>query len=367
MDRLPEKPHNAQEVLRAALSLLRERLPADWDVREDRAGRGPSDLLLHLRSPDRVETAVIVAARTTLESRDVATVSAQLADAVGAAPGSTGMVVARYLASSVRERLAGAGLSYADASGNIRVRIDRPALFVSDRGVDKDPWRGPGRPRGTLNGAPAARVVRALLDFPDPWRIRRLVNVAGASTGSVYRVVDFLESESIVTRSPGGELVVPDWAALLRRWSQDYQFARANTVTRWVAPRGIENFLGRVRDGSDEGYAMTGSVAANFWAPYAPARSAMVYTASPRQAAEEWGLRETDTGANVVLAEPVFEVQVERTMMVDGLVLAAPTQVAADLLTGPGRSPSEAEALIEWADRSPDFAAWKVRNERSRT
>ncbi|MFD7021222.1 hypothetical protein [Promicromonospora sukumoe] len=352
-----------RQVLRAAVDTLRERLPDDWEMSEDRPDRNTS--VLRLRSPDEVEATVMVAARTTLESRDVATVREQLADAVAAVPGSAGLVVARYLASSVRERLTGAGLSFVDATGNIRVRVDRPALFVSDRGADRDPWRGPGRPRGTLNGEPAARVVRALLDHPGPWRIRRLVDVSGASTGSVYRVVDFLESESIVTRGSGGELSLPDWAMLLRRWSQDYQFARANTVTRWVAPRGVENFLSRVRDGSEDRYAVTGSVAANAWAPYAPARSAMVYAAEPRRAAEEWGLRETDTGANVILAEPVFEVLTERTMMVDGLVLAAPTQVAADLLTGPGRSPSEAEALIEWADRSPEFAAWKERNEQS--
>ena len=32
----------------------------------------------------------------------------------------------------------------------------------------------------------------------------------------------------------------------------------------------------------------------------------------------------------------------------DGLIYATPIQVVADLLTSPGRSPSEGEALLEW-------------------
>ncbi|MGA2837940.1 MAG: hypothetical protein ABSF84_15205 [Acidimicrobiales bacterium] len=34
--------------------------------------------------------------------------------------------------------------------------------------------------------------------------------------------------------------------------------------------------------------------------------------------------------------------------MVDGIRMAATSQVPADLLTGPGRNPSEATALLDW-------------------
>jgi hypothetical protein len=82
--------------------------------------------------------------------------------------------------------------------------------------------------------------------------------------------------------------------------------------------------------------------------------------------AEAWGLREAETGVNVLLAEPAYSIVLARRVDgPEGLQLAAPTQVAADLMTGPGRSPSEAEALIDWARRSPDFMNWKRHNERS--
>lgn len=39
-----------------------------------------------------------------------------------------------------------------------------------------------------------------------------------------------------------------------------------------------------------------------------------------------------------------------RTRRVDGVVTAAPNQVAVDLLTGPGRSPSEGQAGLDWME-----------------
>lgn len=366
---MTEKPLNERDVLRAAVDVLGERIPPGWTLDEspgEAVGDRRADLVLRLMSPDGAEAVLIVEAKTIVEARDVANVREQLNRRTEIAPRSDGMVVARYLARPVRERLFEAGLSYADATGNILVRTSRPGLFISDRGADKDPWRGPGRPRDSLKGEPAARVVRALLDHQGPWPVRRLLDVSGASTGSVYRVVEFLESQALVTRDAEGKLDVPDWPALLRRWSEDYQFSKANNVTRWIAPRGVEYFLDRLRSSPADVYAVTGSVAAHAWAPYAPVRSAMVYTAEPWRASEMWGLRKTETGVNVLLAEPAYSVALARTVEApDGLTFAAPTQVAVDLMTGPGRSPSEAEALIDWARHSPDFINWKRRNEQS--
>ncbi|WP_158607738.1 hypothetical protein [Flexivirga caeni] len=120
-------------------------------------------------------------------------------------------------------------------------------------------------------------------------------------------------------------------------------------MTRWIAPRGLDALLDTIRTRAMADYAMTGSVAAATWAAYAPARSAMIYVRNPLQASAEWDLRATDTGANVLLAQPAYHVALERTIdREDGVRVAAPTQVAADLMTVPGRAPAEAEELVEW-------------------
>jgi hypothetical protein len=68
-------------------------------------------------------------------------------------------------------------------------------------------------------------------------------------------------------------------------------------------------------------------------------------------------LRPTTTGANVALASGDYDVVFERTQVVDGLRLAAVSQVAVDLLTGPGRNPSEAGALLDWMESNEP--AWR--------
>jgi len=59
----------------------------------------------------------------------------------------------------------------------------------------------------------------------------------------------------------------------------------------------------------------------------------------------------------VILAEPFDPVVYERNRELDGITYAAPRQNAADLLTSPGRGPSEAEELMEWMARNED--AWR--------
>lgn len=93
---------------------------------------------------------------------------------------------------------------------------------------------------------------------------------------------------------------------------------------------------------------MTGSAAAAGSAPVAPTRLASAYVEDPEGAARARGLRAAEAGANVILLQPedaaIFEDIDER----DGLRYATLPTVVADLLSGRGRSPAEAEALMDW-------------------
>ncbi|MFC5749426.1 hypothetical protein [Actinomadura rugatobispora] len=353
---MPE-PRTQAEVLRAGVAVLTGRLPPGWTLRLLDEPFPGCDGLLQVAAPDGTSGLLVVEAKRVVEGRDVAVIRDSLSALMPRWPEAAGVVVARYLSPPVRERLAGAGLGYVDATGNVRVSLSRPGLHVADRGADRDPWRGPGRPRGMLKGAPAARIVRALLDFPTSWTVRSLVEMAGVSTGSAYRVVEFLEGEELVNRDRSGSITVPDWEPLLRRWSKDYGFVRNSRVTRWIVPRGLPDLLRGAVDVSAR-YAVTGTLAAAEWAPYAPARSAMIYTDSAERAAEQWGLRPAEAGANVILAEPEIDVVFARTLVTAaGVTIAAPSQVSVDLMTGPGRAPSEAEELIEWMKRNE--SSWR--------
>ena len=358
------EPQTLSDVLRLCLQQLRDQLPEGWSLVPvaEAAGGGDRrvDAVLSVSGPDGATASLVLEAKSVLERRDVLAVSEQLRGAAGRFPNAWSVVVARYLAPSVREALMEQGVSYIDATGNMRLAVSTPGLFIANRGVDNDPWRGPGRPRGTLKGVPAAKVVRALVDYTGPWSIRELIDRSGASTGATYRVVEYLEREDLVTRDEDGKIVLRDWRRLLQQWSKDYGFVRSSRITRYIEPRGLATLLTKASDVAGVRYAVTGTTAAAEWAPYAPARSAMVYVAEAAKAAAAWGLRPAESGANVLLAEPATDVVFERTITtIDGTVIVAPAQVAVDLMTGPGRNPAEAEELMDWMERNE--SSWRLR------
>lgn len=348
------------DVLRDAVDVLRAYLPSTWTLEVGTPGLSRLvDAELRLRAPDGREMVALIEAKRLLNTRDVPVVVERLRQA--AATMEKGevalLLVARYLSPATRERIVESGAGYIDVTGNLYLAGDRPALLLRDRGADRDPWRGPGRPRGTLKGPPAARVVRALADFAPPYSVPELAERAGASTGATYRVVEFLEEQRLLEREERGPITSVNWRAVLERWSSDYGFAQSNTVATFLEPRGISAIRDRLRDAIDFEYAITGSMAAEGVAPYAPTRLAMIYVRDIKSVAKSLGLRATGAGANVVLAAGEYDVALERVRLVDGLRYAALSQVAVDLLNGPGRNPSEALALLDWMERNEP--AWR--------
>jgi hypothetical protein len=355
-----QAPETEAEVARRGFSILEERLPAGWSAELTTRPDRPNDGTIEIRDETGASSTLILEVKRIVKGRDVGPLRDQLDMSTQELAGTLGLVVARYLSPPVRAKLTEAGLSYIDATGNVRVELTRPGLFLSDRGADQDPWRGPGRPLGTLKGEPAAKVVRTIADFARNWTVRELTDVSKASTGATYRVVEFLEREGLAMRGDDGRIAVPDWAQMLRRWSDDYGFVRTNQVTRWIAPRGLPGLREVLSSGDGRPrHAVTGTIAAAEWAPYAPARLAMIYVADASAAAEAWDLRPTEAEANVMLAVPRYDVVFERSSMTtDGITIAATSQVVVDLLTGPGRNPNEAEELLRWMQR--DESAWRA-------
>jgi hypothetical protein len=264
-------------------------------------------------------------------------------------------VAARYLALPLQQWLAERDIPYADAAGNVRVALRSPALFIRDVGAQRDPWRGPGRPKGNLTGGSAARVVRALVDFRPPYTVPALMKLAGTPSGNTYRAVDFIDTQALLTRE-NGRVTDVRWRALLERWSQDYSFAKVADAGRYLAPRGLPDLmarLARLTDDDEVGrYAVTGSLATPRWEAYAPARNAMVYADRPDELAAWADLRRVDAGANVIIARADDTAAFDRTERLDGTVIVAPSQAAVDLLTAPGRGPAEGQALLDWMEKN---------------
>lgn len=334
---------------------LETRLPSGWRTRTTeeprirRGGRadGP-DALVTIEAPDRVCAVLAVAGKARLEPLDVDAVLRQARSYEAGEP----LIYARYLSPRTRERIVELGGNYADATGNLRVALARPALFIEAQGVDRDPSPVP-RSLGSLKGPAAGRVVRAVCDLKPPYGVRDLAGRSGTPLGSVSRVLDLLRREALVERESRGVVTGADWEKIVRRWTQDYALVTSNRTSNWLAPRGFPPVLEKL-PAAVGAYSITGSFAAARLAPVAAPRLLTVYVNDAGTAASKLDLRPAEAGANVLLIEPFDPVAFDRTMRRDGLVIASPSQIAADLLTSPGRGPAEAEALITWMKEHED-------------
>lgn len=360
-----------EDILAEAMRQVRSRLPAGWNLglQRDTSLFGP-DAVVALDPPGSVGALLVVEVKRSIVTKDLLPVIEQLKGYISAGLYTKRpkqevpipMVIARYLPLPLQDWLTAHGVPYADATGNLRIALDRPAIFLRDVGATNDPWRGPGRPKGNLTGEPAARVVRALVDFRPPYSVPTVSDLATASSSATYRVIDFLEDQTLIQRAPKGPIEDVRWRPLLDRWAKDYGFSRTNVVTTYLAPRGLPDLMGRLADAAadpDVRYAVTGTLAAERWAPYAPARNAMIYTSNPAAFAHRMGLREVDAGANVLLAKNAYDVVYDRTETFKNVTIVAASQAVADLMTGPGRNPAEAEALMDWMEANED--EWRKR------
>ncbi len=91
-------------------------------------------------------------------------------------------------------------------------------------------------------------------------------------------------------------------------------------------------------------------MAAQWIAPYAEARFGLIYARDATALASAVGARPLDV-VNLVVIEPPDDAPFLRTVRRDGLTFTGLSQVTIDLLTGPGRNPSEGVYLMEWMAR----------------
>ena len=360
------------KLIETAVQEISSRLPPRWllldrgrvaTVRSLQESTRMIDAIWELRDPDGLSSDILVEAKANLvEPRLVSSVASQLKalsyskyEQAGVTPAN--MLISTYLSPLTRERLAEAGISYADSTGNIRFAIDRPAVYIETQGADKNPFREE-RPLQSLRGGRSARVVRGLLDYRTPFGTRELAAKTGSSAAMISRVSNLLEPDEIVTKDRSrGPIVSVVWEALARRWAMDYDFAPPKSSTTWIEPRGTRTLFARLRDAKIR-YTVTGSFAAYRLAPFAEPRLAALYVDDPETAAQSLRLRPAETGGNVLLVTPFDPVAFERAEYDDGITYARVTQVLLDLMKGPGRGPAEAEALLDWMRDNEDI--WKL-------
>ena len=261
-------------------------------------------------------------------------------------------MTAPYLSPRVRDLLEEAGAGWFDSTGNLRLQLERPSVFIDRIGASRSPFTdADDRRLKSLKGPGAARMVRALLDVATPFGVRELADLAEVGAATSSRVLELLVREDLIERDAEGRVVDVRKLSLTRRWTADYGLASTNQAVPMLAARGIDQVLAALKK-YDATYAITAEAATRPYLPrgqaaVAPLALLTIYVPDATAAAGSLQLRPVDRGANVVLVEPFDAVVYRGAKVKDRLAYAAPSQVVVDLLTGPGRAPEEGASLIE--------------------
>jgi len=340
------------EMAAAAVAWLRDRLPQSWEVgptsrAEFQAQGGRIDAAIDLRGPSGTFTTMVVEVKRVFRPRDVDRLLTGVGKTLRTLAGNIPiLLVAPWLSGRTQELLADQGLNYLDLTGNALIRLDNPTLYIETQGAPKDP-SPPPRNKARVQGPKAGRLIRWLVDVRPPYGVRELAGSADLAVSYVSRLLDTLDDEALVERSERGRVESADVPRLIRRWAETYDVFRSNKTQRYLAPGGAGNALEQLGSLGTR-TAVTGSFAAGRRAPVAAPALLAVYTDAPQVMVDDLGLIPADQGANVALLAPLDPVVWDRTSTADGITYVAPSQAAADCLTGNGRMPAEGDALLQW-------------------
>jgi hypothetical protein len=343
------------DLVEAAVAWLTGSLPQGWTAERSSwhiagpHGREPTtiDPVIQLKGGNATATFVVEAKRS-VSPRDVERLMAGLSRTLRPLANVSVLVVAPWLSARTQELLRDEEINYVDLTGNAWVRADHPAVFIRTVGASRNPEPAT-RELARLRGPKAGRLVRALVDVRPPYGVRKLAESIGLTAGYASRLLDALDRDALVDRSRRGEVVAVDYPALLRRWVETYDVLRSNEARRYVAPEGARTSLAALQALSPSGRAaVTGSFAAGRLAPVAAPALLLVYVDDIAETAQALKLLPAEEGANVVLLRPFDQAVWSRLDHDGGIAYVAPSQAAADCLTGTGRMPAEGEALLAW-------------------
>src|ERR1035437_91361 len=354
---LADRTIEQTDLIDGAVVQLRQMLPASWTVeRSNRAevaansgeGRSLADGAIDLRAPRGPYVARAVEANRSFDPRAVGQLSGGLSRVIRSLASNIPILaVSPWMSSRSQELLAKEGINFIDLTGNARIKLENPALYISAVGAARNPQPTP-RGQARVRGPKAARLIRLLIDVRPPHGVSEIAAVTGLTQGYVSRLLDALDRDALVERTRRGRVQDADMAGLLRRWAESYDVLKSNDASTFLAPGGANDSLSQLAELSGPSVAVTGSFAAVRLAPVAAPALLIAYCNEIEEVAKSLGLLPAGEGANVVLLRAFDPVVWERGTEDAGLRNVAPSQIAVDCLTGTGRMPAEGEALIAW-------------------
>ena len=173
----PAIPEASRRRLDDTVEQLRGLVPPSWEVRIARRNADGGDI--EVTGEDGTDTSIAVITRKRLEPRSL--------DRLPFTEQPT-LVFAEWLSPRTRELLRERQIGFADSTGNVELRLPRPALTIRTDGAERDP--NPKATSGpTLRGPRAWALMRTLVDIRPPYTAGDLSTQLEIDNGYVSRVL----------------------------------------------------------------------------------------------------------------------------------------------------------------------------------
>ncbi|WP_410540589.1 helix-turn-helix domain-containing protein [Streptomyces sp. KL2] len=360
------------DLLLRGQQALQHLLGPEWEVTAETESHAADasgiDATFRIKSSDGVFVPMLVTVKERLTPKDVAVVLGPRADLVrNVNQFARLMVLAPWISPMSQRALRDRRIAYMDLTGNVSLRVSRPAIVIEMQGEQRAPagYRQPaGKP--LLTGVKAARLVRLLADVRPPYRATELAHHAGLSLAYVSRLLDSLEDQLLITRT--GKIVSDvAWQALIRARARQTDLLRSTEHAGMLAPNGVSAVLDRLRAFHENGpdyrreVLVTGSYAARSFGPVSVGGQLMLYVQehplNADRVADELDLLPVAEGADVLLLRAKDRSVWERPVEISGIWQVGPSQLAMDCLSGSGRMPAEGEAVLEFMAKHE--ASWR--------
>ncbi|MBO4394821.1 MAG: hypothetical protein J5819_00555 [Eubacterium sp.] len=260
------------------------------------------------------------------------------------------VIVAPYISPSSAELCKKLGVGYLDYSGNCMVSFD--TIYLSDIGhPNLFPKEDNVKSIFRASSAVTSKILRELLaDISVRWRIQNLSIKVGCSIGMVSRVKEYLCDQLWGEMGRDG-FMITDAESILREWSavvlsEDIQMVSAYSLDNVSQ---IEKKCSEVLVENNYKGGLAGFSGGARYAPVVRYTKVHMWIAAKNayDFMEKAGLKEVDSGANVILFiannDDVFVDIREK----DGMPVVSPVQVYFDLMRMQGRGEEMAEAILK--------------------
>ncbi len=156
-----------KELLSWAFSWLRERIPSSWTLETPLGPNGDPEKVLRLTGGNSFASILVEEKRSLTPRQAEGLVSGFAPGLRSMSPGTALLVLAPWLSERTREILTEMGINYMDQTGNVRLRLENPALYLQTDGANRNP-APKERGKAQVRGAKAARLIRLLIDVRPP-------------------------------------------------------------------------------------------------------------------------------------------------------------------------------------------------------